>query len=130
MSQPCIMRQGDEHPLPLMGARNALSADDAPSSFITRGASPSHTPLTGSPIITAAQAAAKRFKITGSGKVMARHAGKQHFNEKMTRDEIRCAARRRGKVRATELTGRWAHAGGSSQGRGREGECTGHLRMS
>ena len=28
--------------------------------------------------------------MTGSGKVMARHAGKQHFNEKMTRDEIRC----------------------------------------
>ena len=98
-------------------------------SLITRPASPSHTPHTGSSIV-AAQAAAKRFKITGSGKVMARHAGKQHFNEKMTRDEIRCAARRRGKVRATELTGRWAHAGGSSQGRGREGECTGHLRMS
>ncbi|GAX79523.1 hypothetical protein CEUSTIGMA_g6964.t1 [Chlamydomonas eustigma] len=35
------------------------------------------------------KAAAKRFKVTGSGKVMARHAGKQHFNEKMTRDTIR-----------------------------------------
>ena len=38
------------------------------------------------------QAAAKRFKVTGTGKVMARHAGKQHFNEKMTRDEIRCVS--------------------------------------
>mmetsp|Transcript_6402 Transcript_6402/g.14244 ORF Transcript_6402/g.14244 Transcript_6402/m.14244 type:complete len:110 (+) Transcript_6402:46-375(+) len=35
------------------------------------------------------KAAAKRFKVTGSGKVMARHAGKQHFNEKMTRDRNR-----------------------------------------
>jgi ribosomal protein L35 len=27
-------------------------------------------------------AAAKRFKVTGSGKVLCRHAGKQHLNEK------------------------------------------------
>ena len=33
--------------------------------------------------------------MTGSGKVMARHAGKQHFNEKMTRDEIRCLGMRK-----------------------------------
>jgi ribosomal protein L35 len=31
------------------------------------------------------KAAAKRFKITGSGKVMCRRAGKQHLNEKMSR---------------------------------------------
>ncbi|GLC42766.1 hypothetical protein PLESTB_001415900 [Pleodorina starrii] len=35
------------------------------------------------------KAAAKRFKVTGSGKVMGRRSCKQHFNEKMTRDEIR-----------------------------------------
>lgn len=28
------------------------------------------------------QAAAKRFKVTGSGKVTVRHAGKNHFQEK------------------------------------------------
>lgn len=28
------------------------------------------------------QAAAKRFKITGKGKVMSRRPGKQHINEK------------------------------------------------
>jgi large subunit ribosomal protein L35 len=39
--------------------------------------------------LVAMQAAAKRFKVTGGGKIMARHAGKQHFNEKMTRDAIR-----------------------------------------
>lgn len=38
---------------------------------------------------TSLQAAAKRFKVTGAGKVMARHAGKQHLNEKMSRDEKR-----------------------------------------
>lgn len=30
------------------------------------------------------QAAAKRYKITGSGKVMRRKPGKQHINEKMS----------------------------------------------
>uniref|UniRef100_A0A7S0R2J6 50S ribosomal protein L35 n=1 Tax=Chlamydomonas leiostraca TaxID=1034604 RepID=A0A7S0R2J6_9CHLO len=35
------------------------------------------------------KAAAKRFKVTGNGKVMARHCGKQHFNEKKNRDLIR-----------------------------------------
>ncbi|GIL59254.1 hypothetical protein Vafri_14174 [Volvox africanus] len=35
------------------------------------------------------KAAAKRFKVTGSGKIMGRKSGKQHFNEKMSRDEIR-----------------------------------------
>ncbi|KAJ9529937.1 hypothetical protein QJQ45_023211 [Haematococcus lacustris] len=35
------------------------------------------------------QSASKRLKVTGSGKVMARGAGKQHFNEKMSRDAIR-----------------------------------------
>ncbi|KXZ47227.1 hypothetical protein GPECTOR_37g233 [Gonium pectorale] len=35
------------------------------------------------------KAAAKRFKVTGSGKLMGRHSGKQHFNEKMNRDQIR-----------------------------------------
>ncbi len=34
------------------------------------------------------QSAAKRFKVTGSGKVMCRKAGKQHFNEKMSRTDI------------------------------------------
>ena len=31
------------------------------------------------------QAAAKRFKITGSGKVLVRRSGKQHLNEKMNK---------------------------------------------
>ncbi len=39
------------------------------------------------------QAAAKRYKVTGSGKLMARRAGKQHFNEKMSRDDIRDASK-------------------------------------
>lgn len=33
-------------------------------------------------VILGWQAAAKRYKITGSGKVMARRPGKQHLNEK------------------------------------------------
>ncbi|KAF5839146.1 plastid ribosomal protein L35 [Dunaliella salina] len=39
------------------------------------------------------KAASKRLKVTGSGKVMARHSGKQHLNEKMTRKEIREAGK-------------------------------------
>jgi hypothetical protein len=39
------------------------------------------------------QAAAKRFKVTGSGKLMARKAGKNHFNEKKSRDDIRDASK-------------------------------------
>jgi hypothetical protein len=31
---------------------------------------------------TATQSAAKRYKVSGSGKVCARHSGKQHMNEK------------------------------------------------
>jgi large subunit ribosomal protein L35 len=31
------------------------------------------------------KATAKRFKITSTGKVMCRHAGKQHLNEKMSK---------------------------------------------
>ncbi|MEW5305857.1 MAG: hypothetical protein WDW38_000142 [Sanguina aurantia] len=31
------------------------------------------------------KAAAKRYKITGTGLLMGRNAGKQHFNEKKTR---------------------------------------------
>lgn len=33
-------------------------------------------------ILVSVQAAAKRFKITGTGKVVLRHPGKQHINEK------------------------------------------------
>jgi ribosomal protein L35 len=40
-----------------------------------------HTPSTP----TKTKAAAKRLKVTGSGKVVARRSGKQHFNEKMSR---------------------------------------------
>ena len=39
--------------------------------------------------LPALQAAAKRYRVTGSGKVMARHAGKQHMNEKQTRAKKR-----------------------------------------
>jgi large subunit ribosomal protein L35 len=35
------------------------------------------------------KAAAKRYKVTGSGKVMGRHAGKQHMNEKMSTNHKR-----------------------------------------
>ncbi|GBF89951.1 50S ribosomal protein L35 [Raphidocelis subcapitata] len=35
------------------------------------------------------KAAAKRFKVTGSGKITARHAGKQHMNEKMSTNHKR-----------------------------------------
>lgn len=39
------------------------------------------------------QSAAKRYKVTGSGKVMVRRAGKQHLNEKQSRKtkrNLRC----------------------------------------
>lgn len=36
-----------------------------------------------------AQAAAKRFRVTGSGKVRARRCGKQHMNEKKSKDRKR-----------------------------------------
>ncbi len=35
------------------------------------------------------QAAAKRFRVTGSGKVRARRSGKQHMNEKKSKDRKR-----------------------------------------
>jgi large subunit ribosomal protein L35 len=35
-----------------------------------------------------AQAASKRFKVTGTGKLMARKAGKQHFNEKKSSEDL------------------------------------------
>lgn len=35
------------------------------------------------------QSAAKRIRVTGSGKLMARHSGKQHMNEKQTRAQKR-----------------------------------------
>ena len=35
------------------------------------------------------QAASKRFKLSGSGKLMARHSGKQHMNEKQTTNKKR-----------------------------------------
>jgi large subunit ribosomal protein L35 len=35
------------------------------------------------------QAVAKRLRVTGSGKVVGRRAGKQHFNEKQTTNKKR-----------------------------------------
>ena len=35
------------------------------------------------------QAAAKRFSVTGTGKIRRRRPGKQHINEKMSRGKIR-----------------------------------------
>ncbi|KAF6252858.1 plastid ribosomal protein L35, partial [Scenedesmus sp. NREL 46B-D3] len=35
------------------------------------------------------KAAAKRIRVTGSGKLVARHSGKQHMNEKQTRAQKR-----------------------------------------
>eukprot|EP00877_Chromochloris_zofingiensis_P011202 jgi/Chrzof1/6335/Cz18g04200.t1 len=35
------------------------------------------------------KAAAKRFRVSGSGKLIARHSGKQHMNEKQTRAQKR-----------------------------------------
>ena len=71
------------------------------------GARPSsHPPST--------QAAAKRYKVTGSGKVMVRRAGKQHLNEKMSRKKnksLRCAGCRGvGGVRRARATLRAAHS--------------------
>lgn len=54
------------------------------------------------PVASFPQAAAKRFKVTGSGKLMARHSGKQHMNEKMDRD-----------------TKRWVGVAGTGDGAGR-----------
>ena len=45
---------------------------------------PQHQPNKKNP-----QSAAKRIKVTGSGKLMARHSGKQHLNEKMSREQKR-----------------------------------------
>lgn len=46
-------------------------------------AAPSHAPrrFCAAPL----QSAAKRYKVTGAGKVMVRRAGKQHLNEKQSR---------------------------------------------
>ena len=38
-------------------------------------------------VLCGPQAAAKRFKVTGGGKVMARRSGKQHMNEKKTTED-------------------------------------------
>ena len=35
------------------------------------------------------KAVAKRFKVTASGKVMCRHAGKQHLNEKKEKQRLK-----------------------------------------
>ena len=37
----------------------------------------------------ASQAAAKRYKVTGSGKVLVRKPGKQHINEKKSPKRLR-----------------------------------------
>lgn len=42
------------------------------------------------PTPTLLQAAAKRYKVTGSGKVMVRRSGKQHLNEKMSKAKKKC----------------------------------------
>lgn len=39
------------------------------------------------------QSCSKRLRVTGTGKVVGRHACKQHFNEKMDRATIRCGER-------------------------------------
>jgi ribosomal protein L35 len=41
------------------------------------------------PLLLLLQAAAKRIRVTGAGKLMARHSGKQHMNEKQTRAQKR-----------------------------------------
>merc|ERR1719498_582258 len=41
------------------------------------------------------KAAAKRFKVTSSGKVMAKHAGKQHLNEKMSAKKKKALSNKR-----------------------------------
>lgn len=48
-----------------------------------------HAPLTRRRRLLRCQAAAKRIRVTGSGKLMARHSGKQHMNEKQTRAQKR-----------------------------------------
>ena len=51
------------------------------------------------------KATAKRFKVTASGKVICRHAGKQHLNEKMSKNQKRRLSREKavfaGDVRPT-----------------------------
>ena len=42
------------------------------------------------------QAAAKRYKITGTGKVLTRRPGKQHMNQKMSRQHKRKLSSLRG----------------------------------
>eukprot|EP00191_Tetraselmis_sp_GSL018_P009319 CAMPEP_0177616794 /NCGR_PEP_ID=MMETSP0419_2-20121207/24416_1 /TAXON_ID=582737 /ORGANISM="Tetraselmis sp., Strain GSL018" /LENGTH=166 /DNA_ID=CAMNT_0019115017 /DNA_START=2562 /DNA_END=3062 /DNA_ORIENTATION=+ len=41
------------------------------------------------------KAAAKRYKVTGSGKVMVRRPGKQHLNEKYSRNQKKALSRER-----------------------------------
>lgn len=40
-------------------------------------------------LLLAMQAAAKRFSVTGTGKIRRRRPGKQHINEKMARGKVR-----------------------------------------
>ena len=42
------------------------------------------------------QAAAKRYKITGTGKVLTRRPGKQHLNQKLSRQHKRRLSSTRG----------------------------------
>jgi len=64
-----------------------------PSENIPPQIPPSNTLSPPPPCACALQAAAKRYKVTGSGKVVARHSGKQHMNEKQTRQKKRDLAK-------------------------------------
>ena len=95
--KPRIMRRGgDEHHRSthagrgrVVGRHGTAAADESPAPFV----SPSHTPLTGSPIT----AAAKRFKITGSGRGHSASCWQAAFQRE---DDVRllmCAAREGGR---------------------------------
>ena len=85
--KPRIMRRGgDEHHRSthagrgrVVGGHGTAAADESPAPFV----SPSHTPLTGSPIT----AAAKRFKITGSGRGHSASCWHAAFQRE---DDVRC----------------------------------------
>lgn len=71
-------------------AQSAVKQSNITGSSTSQGSGPSFvrckTNSAGrSSFIHVPQSAAKRYKITGSGKVMVRRAGKQHLNEKQSR---------------------------------------------
>lgn len=88
---------GRQQPAKLRSSMASLSSRTNGICAATRlQAAPLHRQVAAAPValeveakLKTHKAAAKRYKVTGSGKVRARHPGKQHLNEKMSRNTKR-----------------------------------------